>query len=161
MQTRSISMEQWCELVRQGAAPSVTICLAGESMRPLIRRGRDPVTIIPVQRPLRRGDVVLFTQGNGRYVVHRVWKLRDGWVRTFGDNCWKPEPWFPVERVLGQVACCMRNGRTIRLDTPAARWAGRCWLALSPIRKCGRRLRLLAGRCCKGLCAKGGDGNGQ
>ena len=144
--TRSIPMEQWCALAREGAAPPVTICLEGDSMRPLIRRGKDPVTIVPLRRELMKGDVVLFRLGE-RYVVHRVWQLKDGLVRTFGDNCWNPEPWFPGEQVLGQVVRYVRGGRTHRLDTPAARAWGRMWMAIHPIRLCYKRLRSLAGRC--------------
>lgn len=144
--TRSIPMEQWCDMAREGAAPPVTICLEGESMRPLIRRGKDPVTIVPLTRPLMKGDVVLFRLGE-RYVVHRVWRLQEGLVQTFGDNCWNPEPWFPVQQVLGQVVKYSRNGRIRRLDTPAARAWGRLWMAIHPIRKCYKRLRALAGRC--------------
>lgn len=148
--TRSISMETWCRLAREGAAPPVTICLEGDSMRPLIRRGRDPVTIIPLSRRLKKGDVVLFTLGE-RYIVHRVWKLKPGWVRTFGDNCWNPEPWFPEQQVLGQVVRYVRNGRTVRLDTPFARGWGRMWLAVHPIRRVYMKLRALAGRCYRKL----------
>ena len=144
--TRSIPMEQWCALAREGAAPPVTICLEGDSMRPLIRRGKDPVTIVPLRRELMKGDVVLFRLGE-RYVVHRVWQLKEGLVRTFGDNCWNPEPWFPEEQVLGQVVRYARGGRTHRLDTPAARAWGRMWMAIHPIRLCYKRLRSLAGRC--------------
>ena len=144
--TRSIPMEQWCDMAREGAAPPVTICLEGESMRSLIRRGKDPVTIVPLTRPPMKGDVVLFRLGD-RYVVHRVWRLQEGLVQTFGDNCWNPEPWFPVQQVLGQVVKYSRNGRIRWLDTPAARAWGRLWMAIHPIRKCYKRLRALAGRC--------------
>lgn len=145
-QTRSIPMEAWCALAREGAAPPVTICLEGDSMRPLIRRGRDPVTIVPLQRVLKKGDVVLFKLGE-RYIVHRVWRMKERFVQTFGDNCWNPEPWFPQEQVLGQVVRLVRNGRTVRLDTRLARGWGRMWLGIHPIRKCYKRLRALAGRC--------------
>ena len=147
IRTRSISLAQWCALAREDAAPPVTICLEGDSMRPLIRRGRDPVTIAPLQRKIRKGDVVLFTLGDGRYVIHRVWKLKDGFVRTFGDNCVNPEPWFPESQVLGQVVRFSRSGRAHRLDTRAARLWGRAWLAIHPARTMYRRLRSLAGRC--------------
>ena len=153
-QTRSIPMEAWCALAREGAAPPVTICLEGDSMRPLIRRGRDPVTIVPLSRELKKGDVVLFTLRDGRYVVHRVWKLKPGWVRTFGDNCWNPEPWFSEELVLGQVMRFVRNGRTVRLDTPVARAWGRVWMFSHPIRLCYKRLRAFAGRCYRKLFRK-------
>lgn len=135
MQIRTIPMEQWCALARENVAPPVTICLEGESMRPLIRKGRDPVTIVPVRGELKKGDVVLFTLGDGRYVVHRVWRLREGLVRTLGDNCVNPEPWFPRAQVLGQVVRFSRNGHAFRLDTPAARAFGRVWMALFPIRR--------------------------
>ena len=145
-QTRSIPMDVWCDLAREGSAPAVTIPLEGDSMRPLIRRGRDPVTIVPLQRPLQKGDVVLFRLGE-RYIVHRVWQLQDDMVRTYGDNCWNPEPWFPKQQVLGLVVRYVRDGRAHPLDTPAARAWGRCWMALAPIRRCYKRARSLAGRC--------------
>ena len=62
MQIRTIPMEQWCALARENVAPPVTICLEGESMRPLIRKGRDPVTIVPVRGELKKGDVVLIIE---------------------------------------------------------------------------------------------------
>lgn len=146
MQIRTIPMEQWCALARENVAPPVTICLEGESMRPLIRKGRDPVTIVPVRGEMKKGDVVLFTLGDGRYVVHRVWRLREGLVRTLGDNCVNPEPWFPRTQVLGQVVRFSRNGHVFRLDTPAARAFGRVWMALFPMRRGYKRTRALAGR---------------
>ena len=146
MQIRTIPMEQWCALARENVAPPVTIYLEGESMRPLIRKGRDPVTIVPVRGELKKGDVVLFTLGDGRYVVHRVWRLREGLVRTLGDNCENPEPWFPRAQVLGQVVRFSRNGHAFRLDTPAARAFGRVWMALFPMRRGYKRARALAGR---------------
>lgn len=151
--TRAIPMETWCELAKEGSAPPVTICLEGDSMRPLIRRGKDPVTIIPLARPLEKGDVVLFRLGE-RYIVHRVWKLEDGRVRTFGDNCWNPDPWIPENQVLGLVVKYARDGRGHRLDTPQARAWGRAWMAIHPIRLCYKRLRALAGRCYRKIFPK-------
>lgn len=151
--TRSIPMEQWVALAREGAAPAVTICLEGDSMRPLIRRGKDPVTIVPLSRPLLKGDVVLFRLGK-RYIVHRVWKLQNGMVRTFGDNCWNPEPWFPEQQVLGLVVKYSRDGKAHLLDTPQARTWGRMWMAIHPIRRCYKRLRALAGRCYRKIFPK-------
>lgn len=145
---RSIPMEMWCELAKERSAPPVTISLEGDSMRPLIRRGKDPVTIIALDRPLAKGDVVLFRLGE-RYIVHRVWKLEDGRVRTFGDNCWNPDPWIPMTQVLGLVVKYSRNGKVHRLDTQQARTWGRCWMALHPLRIMYLRCRNLAARIVK------------
>lgn len=144
--TRSIGIEAWCLLAREGAAPSVTILLEGSSMQPLIRRDKDPVTIIPLQRSTKVGDVVLFTTGDDRFVVHRVWKMKPGQVRTFGDNCWYPDPWITEKCVLGQAIYYRRNGRKHRLDTPAARSWGRFWMLMYPLRRCYKKLRSFAGR---------------
>ena len=145
--TRIISIDDWCALAKEGAAPAVTITLDGYSMLPLIRRGIDPVTVIPLQRPVKRGDVVLFTAGSGAYIVHRVWKIRDDCVQTLGDNCVQPDPWIPHANVLGHVIHFSRNNIRHRLDTASARLWGRMWMALFPFRKYLFRLRSFIGRC--------------
>lgn len=145
--TRSIGIEDWCQLSKEGIAPPVTIPLEGSSMQPLIRRGIDPVTIVPLQRPLKKGDVILCTTNPGRFVVHRVWKLKDGLVCPLGDSCRNPDGWIPEENVLGQAVCFIRNGRRYRLDTRSARIWGRVWMSLFPVRRLYYRTRALAGKC--------------
>lgn len=145
-QVRSISIRTWIDLNRTGDAPPVTILLDGDSMRPLIRRGRDPITIRPADGKLRRGDVVLFCSGEGRYVVHRVRRIRGQQVQTLGDNCWLADPWISAEQVVGRVVCVRRGGRSIRLDGASARAWGRCWMACRLVRNLLRRCRMIAGR---------------
>lgn len=134
-QIYTIGITEWCALAAEGSAPPVTICLEGNSMLPLIRRGKDPVTIAALQRPLRVGDVVLLTTGADRYVVHRIWKINAAAVRTLGDHCVNPDPWIPKDRVLGQAILYSRNNVRHRLDTTAARLWGRAWMAAFPLRK--------------------------
>ena len=144
--TRSISIDDWYALAKDGAAPSVTIPLDGNSMLPLIRKGIDPVTIIPLQRPLKRGDVVLFTTAEGMYIVHRVWKIRGNCVQTLGDRCVHPDPWIPQDQVLGLASGFSRNNIKHRLDRVPARLWGRIWMAIFPLRKCYLNGRSLIGR---------------
>lgn len=143
---RSIGIQEWCELAREGAAPSVTIRLDGDSMRPLIRRNRDEVTIQPLNRPLRTGDVVLFQSRDGRYIVHRVRRLRGSSLQTLGDNCWNPDPWIEEKQVLGLAAAVKRNGRSISLNTALSRGLGRAWLAFRPLRNLWRGAKSRAAR---------------
>lgn len=135
---RSVSIQQWEEWVRSGAAPAVTIRLDGDSMRPLIRRNQDAVTIVPLMRPPKKGDVVLFHSNVGQYVVHRVWKLCGAQVRTLGDNCWNPDPWMDTSHVLGIVVSVKRNVRVWNLNTRLSRSLGRTWMALRPLRNLWR-----------------------
>lgn len=150
-QMRTIGIAEWCALAKSGSAPPVTICLEGSSMMPLIRHGKDPVTITPLQHPLRIGDVVLLTTGAERYVVHRVWKINGNSIRTLGDNCINPDPWIMRDQVLGQVVCYSRNDIKHRLDTPASRLWGRAWMAVFPLRKCCIKLKSNIRRCYRKL----------
>ena len=143
---RQMSIAQWHALAADGVAIPMRIPLEGDSMRPLIRRGRDPVTIVPLSRALKRGDVVLFENPPGRYVVHRVYRLRDGFVQTLGDHCWNPDPWMPERQVLGQVVQAEHGRMRISLDSGAERAFGRLWMALLPFRRSYFALRHLAGQ---------------
>lgn len=143
---RTIGIPEWCALAKEGPVPPVTVCLEGSSMLPLIRRGIDPVTIAPLQRPVKIGDVVLLTTGDGRYVVHRVWKIKGKRICTLGDHCVNPDPWITEEAVLGQVVSYSRNKGRHRLDTAPARLWGRIWMLLFPLRKCGIRLKHIVRR---------------
>ena len=134
-QMRSLSIQEWRQLALEGAMLPVTIRLDGDSMRPLIRRGLDAVTILPLNRPLKIGDIVLFQDSQNRYVVHRVYRLRDGLVQTYGDNCWNPDPWMPHEKVWGLVPRMQRNGHSYCLDCRLARWWGRGWMFFHQVRK--------------------------
>ena len=162
VEKRQLSIAQWRALADDGTVIPMRIPLEGDSMRPLIRRGRDPVTILPLSRKLRRGDVVLFENPPGRYVVHRVYRLKDGAVQTLGDNCWNPDPWMAEKQVLGQAVQAERNGRKIPLDNRAARAFGRLWMACHPMRMQYRKLRSLAGRCYRRIIPRReGDGHGE
>lgn len=139
---RSISIPQWCALVREGNEIPVQTLLDGVSMQPLIRRNRDPVTILPIRGPLQVGDVVLFSNGR-KYIVHRIWKISvDGsQVQTLGDNCLFPDAPIPRSQVLGIAVQYERNGRLHRLDTPAAHRWGRFWMSILPLRRPLMQLR--------------------
>lgn len=142
----SLSIHEWHALGQNGTALPVTICLEGDSMRPLIRRGKDPVTIIPLNRELMIGDVVLFRGGPDRFVVHRVYKLKGSFVQTLGDNCYNPDPWMPLENVWGLVIRYTRDGKTYPLDTEQARRRGRRWMKAHPVRIFMKRCLNLAKR---------------
>ena len=144
---QKLPIEEWRRLGTEGTPLPVTIRLDGDSMRPLIRRGKDRVTILPLARELKIGDIVLFRGGADRYVVHRVHKLRSGCVCTLGDNCWNTDGWMPLENVWGLVIRMERNGKAYSLDCRLSRAFGRIWMALHPLRMFYRRCRRLAGRC--------------
>lgn len=140
-QIRSISVADWHTWTLEGNDLPVTVFLSGDSMRPLIRRNRDAVTILPLRRPVRRGDIVLIADENGRYVVHRIWKHQNGRIQTIGDHCIAPDSPITPDNVWGLVIRVQRGNWKLPLDNQAARSLGRIWMTLLPLRKCYYRMR--------------------
>ena len=121
----SLSVPEWHRIAMEGTAPPVRILLNGCSMDPLIRRNRDFVTIAATDQELVPGDIVLFAVPDvERYVVHRVWKIQDGQVLTWGDHCVEPDGWVPDEAIWGRAILIERGCREISTDPEKGlRWA--------------------------------------
>jgi len=120
-----LSVEEWQKRCENGEDISADVNLVGVSMYPLVRPHGDAVRIVPVRRKLVLGDVVMFHTKNGKIVTHRVFKLENNKLQTWGDNCENPDPAIPYEYVYGLVTHVHRKGRLIHVDTPAWRLYGR------------------------------------
>ncbi len=125
---RTLSIPEWHQMAKAGNAPPVRIPLNGYSMVPLIRCRKDFVTIIPLDRELILGDIVLVAEPDtGRYVMHRVWEIQDDQVMTWGDNCVQPDRWVPMDAVWGRAELIERGRWEIKPDPiKGMRWA-RFW----------------------------------
>ena len=64
------AMERIVGLLSYGE--QVPLVITGNSMYPFLRHGRDTVYLQKVQRPLKKGDMVLYRRKNGQYILHRI-----------------------------------------------------------------------------------------
>lgn len=128
--TIRMSIKEWAVVAQKGIMIPITVYLKGASMEPLIRYMKDPVRIIPVTRKLQEGDVVLFESADGRYVLHRVFRIINDKrvIQTWGDNCYHPDPCMPITSVKGIAVSFSKNGKTINLDSNEQRQKGLEWL---------------------------------
>ena len=152
-----VSVAEWHELALGGADIPVTLRLNGCSMQPLIRKQRDAVTVVPVGRTLRKGDIVLFARSDGAYVVHRVRKIKGETVLTLGDNCVDFDAPMPASQVWGLAVCLERNGKKIRLDSAFSRACGRLRMATRPVRLLWKKLLRFGARTKRKLVGKNGQ----
>ena len=86
----------------------------GDSMMPLLREGQDLMIIEP--RPegrCKRLDAVLFKRPNGKYVMHRILKVRKNDYVICGDNRCKREFGVPDDWIIGILTGVIRDGKTI------------------------------------------------
>lgn len=95
-------------MLREGRR--VTIPVKGVSMLPFIRGGRDSVVLEPVEDAgtLAAGDIVLFRYG-GRYILHRILKIRDGIAEIRGDGAVSSEH-CPLQDICGRAVTILKKG---------------------------------------------------
>lgn len=124
---------------------TVTIAFGGSSMLPLIDGRSDRIRLAPIVGNLHCGEVYLFVY-QGHCVVHRLMRIRNGWLEFRGDNCRRRE-------VVGRDAVLARlvavehgDGRVDMCDSPqwrrrSRRVALRRSLLNAPFGLFGRRQR--------------------
>ena len=133
MNNISISIPEWHRMAEQGKTVPVRILINGDSMYPLIRMNRDYVTIVPMDGEPFVGEIVLFSDpGRKRYVLHRVWKLRNGEALTWGDNFNHPDGWIPRDAIWGKAVLVEKDGKRIVPDPKSGMRKARAWHAVGP-----------------------------
>ena len=86
----------------------------GSSMMPLLRQGRDLMILSPrPQGRLRKYDVVLYKR-EGRYILHRVLRVREKDYVICGDHNWQREYGITDQQIIGVLTAFVRNG----VETP-------------------------------------------
>lgn len=84
---------------------------SGNSMKPLFCDGRDRAVIIPLRRPLRKNDVILYRKvSTNEVVLHRVVKTGDK-PTLRGDNLFYNETNVAPEDILGVMKAFYRKGK--------------------------------------------------
>ena len=116
----------------------------GRSMMPLIRQHRDLVIIEKPQGRCRKYDVPLYRK-DGRYILHRILKVREGDYVIRGDNCWQKEYGNTDSQIIGVLSSVVRDGKTIPVTDWRCRAYARLWHAIFPARAALMRLRALPG----------------
>ena len=83
----------------------------GRSMEPLFREHRDIINITAVDRELKKGDVVLYSDKRGiTLILHRVIGFKDGRIIIRGDNNYFIEKQYP-EEIIGIMKSFYREGK--------------------------------------------------
>lgn len=140
----TIDNRQYFALVEQQLADGqrVKIPLRGTSMESTLREG-DVLTLGPLSRPLRVGDVVLFRY-RGDYRLHRLLSVEGDRCVMRGDNCFTTE-----EAAASDVVALLlgvdrpRNG--LHMEVGDARWL-RATRRAERRRRCRQRAAGVAGR---------------
>ena len=111
----------------------VTITIRGNSMRPMLRDGRDGVVLRRYEsEPIRVGDVMLFKYRAG-YVLHRVIKIEDEQITFAGDGNYKIYEQAQRSEIVARMVAYVRVGRRVECKDREWQRYSRLWMALPMI----------------------------
>lgn len=123
-----------CQLLQQGQS-HVAVPVTGGSMTPFLHNG-DTVYLDLPESPLKKGDIVLYTRENGRYILHRIKKVNsDGSFIMVGDAQQALEYLPRREMIHGRVSSARHKGKPIHPGQPRWWFYQHVWLWVVPIRR--------------------------
>lgn len=106
----------------------------GDSMLPLLREGRDLLVIEPPKGRLKKYDVPLYRRDSGKYVLHRVLRVRERDYVLCGDNRWSKETGITDRHILGVLTARIRDGKELSMRGWRCRLYAHLWCDLFPLR---------------------------
>lgn len=111
----------------------LTMFTVGSSMQPLLYARSTLVVIRRVNGKLRRGDLPLYKDREGKYILHRIIRSDEKYYYTRGDNRYGLET-VPHKWVIGVVSEIHRKEKVISVDSVGYKLYVKIWLWSYPIR---------------------------
>ena len=130
------------ELNEHGFYASNTL---GTSMRPLFKTHRDMIVVKRPDEKLKKYDVALYVTPRGKYILHRVIKVKKDHYVIRGDNTYAPE-YVPFEWIKGVLIKFNRKGKTHTVNDFSYKLYSRLWHFIYPIRFVYAKARSLLGK---------------
>ncbi len=134
---QSIHAEELMPLIRERLAAGHTVrnlSFQGVSMLPMLRQGKDYVELALLPERLKKYDLPVYCNRNGKYVIHRVVGVYDDHYLCLGDNTYHYEKIAP-EQMVAVVCAFIRSGRRISVENRGYRIYCRVWCAAFPVRR--------------------------
>lgn len=144
MEKKHVSLQEVLPIIEEtlAAGGTVRLPITGTSMLPLLREGRDTVTLTAVSSQLKKFDLPLYRRKNGAFVLHRVVKTNsDGSYTMCGDNQWVKETGIRREQLIGVVCAIERNDKAFSVESKKYKFYVRVWHFFLPVRKYFVKLR--------------------
>ena len=115
-------------------AEAVPLVVSGGSMTPFLVHRRDTVYLSKVDRPLKKGDMVLYQRMNGAYILHRVLKVAHDSYTMVGDAQTHPEPGIKMNQVRAVVTAVRRKDKLLQKGSFWWDFFEKVWIRMVPIR---------------------------
>ena len=117
------------------AGETLSLPVLGNSMSPFLVHQRDTVWLRKPDRPLRKGDIVLYQRSNGAYILHRICQIREESFTMIGDAHQTPEPGITRDQIFGLVVRIERKGKILEPSSFWWKFFSLVWIRLIPLRR--------------------------
>ena len=139
------------QLREEGVYVSTTV---GYSMWPMLRNRRDRIIVVAKgEERLKKWDLPLYRYPDGRYVLHRIIAVKEGYYVVRGDHTYFKEK-IPEEWILGYVTEFYRKGKRIDAKQSGYRLYAALWQGIYLIRMPWHVLRVTAGTIKRAIFSK-------
>ena len=123
------------ELTEQGR--EVNMLISGNSMSPFLMHGRDSIRLKKPERKLRKGDMVFFQRKSGKFVMHRIIRVRKEGFYLLGDSQQSSEIEGPIKecQIFALITSVCRKGRWIGPGNFWWEFFEHYWIRMIPFRR--------------------------
>lgn len=89
----------------------IEVLTSGRSMEPLFKEHRDIAVVSRAEKPLKKGDIVLYSRDEKSFILHRIVKIKGENLIIRGDNNLNFERDIKADRVIGILTALYRKGK--------------------------------------------------
>lgn len=118
----------------------VSLLISGSSMSPFLIHHRDTIYFKKPDRELKVGDMVFYRRGNGKYIMHRIRRIRPEGFYMIGDAQWEIEGPLQREQIFGLITAVERKGKLIQPGDFWWEFFAKVWLRIIPLRRLIQRI---------------------
>ncbi|MDY0064679.1 MAG: S24/S26 family peptidase [Bacilli bacterium] len=132
---RKVSITELGPIIEEQIANGneVNLRVSGNSMYPFLVDNETSVLLAPIDKPLKRKDIVFYKSNNSQYLLHRIIDIIDSQIIIRGDAL-KQKEILTESNMIAKVISFERKGKTIDVGKKGYLFLVGCWFICFPIR---------------------------
>ena len=129
-----ILLEEYRQLLEDENITALPLVISGNSMSPFLVHGRDTVYLSRLDRPAKRGDVLLYKRESGAYILHRVYKVEKDSYTMVGDAQTQLEQGIRQDQIIAIMTSALRKGKLQKKGSFWWEFFEKLWIKIIPLR---------------------------
>ena len=129
-----ILLEEYRQLLKDENITALPLVISGNSMSPFLVHGRDTVYLSRLDRPAKKGDVLLYKRESGSYILHRVYKVEKDSYTMVGDAQTQLEQGIRQDQIIAIMTSALRKGKLQKKGSFWWEFFEKLWIRIIPLR---------------------------